>query len=133
MCGCIPGDGSIYFTGCGKSEESSVSKAESSAASEIALDENAEAAEKLLTDLSGTYHELWPVILADDYRQTWWMTAQSWSARKNAEGAFEVTSSVGRNDIRYKFGYGLYNGGTKGLMCRNTFLHKITSTKKISR
>ena len=59
------------FTGCGKSEESSVSKAESSAASEIALDENAEAAEKLLTDLSGTYHELWPVILADDYRQTW--------------------------------------------------------------
>lgn len=70
------------FTGCGKSEESSVSKAESSAASEIALDENAEAAEKLLTDLSGTYHELWPVILADDYRQTWWMTAQSWSARK---------------------------------------------------
>ena len=59
------------FTGCGKSEESSVSKAESSAASEIALDENAEAAEKLLTDLNGTYRELWPVILADDYRQTW--------------------------------------------------------------
>lgn len=29
-----------------------------------------------------------------------------------------MTSSVGRNDIRYKFGYGLYNGGTKGLMCR---------------
>ena len=41
-----------------------------------------------------------------------------WITPTNAEGAFEVTSSVGRNDIRYKFGYGLYNGGTKGLMCR---------------
>ena len=68
------------FTGCGKSEESSVSKAESSAASEIALDENAEAAEKLLTDLSGTYHELlfWQTTTA----RLGWMTAQSWSARK---------------------------------------------------
>ena len=61
------------FTGCGKSEESSVSKAESSAASEIALDENAEAAEKLLTD-----RLFWQTTTA----RLGWMTAQSWSARK---------------------------------------------------
>lgn len=82
------------FTGCGKSEESSVSKAESSAASEIALDENAEAAEKLLTDLSGTYHELWPVILADDYRQTWLDDSAKLVGEENAEGAFEKMSSM---------------------------------------
>lgn len=82
------------FTGCGKSEESSVSKAESSAASEIALDENAEAAEKLLTDLSGTYRELWPVILADDYRQTWLDDSAKLVGEGNAEGAFEKMSSM---------------------------------------
>ena len=78
------------FTGCGKSEESSVSKAESSAASESASDENAEAAEKLLTDLNGTYRELWPVILADDYRQTWLDDSAKLVGEENAEGAFEV-------------------------------------------
>ena len=63
------------FTGCGKSEESSVSKAESSAASEIALDENAEAAEKLLMNCGRLF---WQTTTA----RLGWMTAQSWSARK---------------------------------------------------
>lgn len=82
------------FTGCGKSEESSVSKAENSAASESASDENAEAAEKLLTDLNGTYRELWPVILADDYRQTWLDDSAKLVGEENAEGAFEKMSSM---------------------------------------
>ena len=88
------------FTGCGKSEESSVSKAESSAASESASDENAEAAEKLLTDLNGTYRELWPVILADDYRQTWLDDSAKLVGEENAEGAFEKMSSIDRKSTR---------------------------------
>ena len=28
-------------------------------------------ADQLLKDLTGSYQELWPVILADDYTQTW--------------------------------------------------------------
>lgn len=29
------------------------------------------AAEQLMADLTGSYQELWPVILADEYKQTW--------------------------------------------------------------
>ena len=38
------------------------------------------AAEQLMKDLTGSYQELWPVILTDEYTPGW-MTAQSWLAK----------------------------------------------------
>lgn len=97
------------FTGCGDSEESSTSTAETTvvstteaessvsetdSATEPATDENAAEAEQLLTDLSGTYQELWPVILSDDYHQTWLDDSAKLVGEENAEGAFEKMSSM---------------------------------------
>ena len=46
--------------------ESTVSSVEETASS--AVDENEAAAAQLLNDLTGSYQELWPVILADEYK-----------------------------------------------------------------
>lgn len=74
--------------------DSSVSVTESAAASEAVSDENAQAAEKLLADLKGSYRELWPVILADDYKQLWLDDSAKLVGEENAEGAFEKMSSM---------------------------------------
>ena len=73
--------------------DSSVSVTESSA-SETISDENAQAAEKLLADLKSSYRELWPVILADDYKQLWLDDSAKLVGEENAEAAFEKMSSM---------------------------------------
>ena len=70
------------LAGCGSTAASPVSSAASTAAESTtssvvpettfaAADENVAAAAQLLNDLTGSYQELWPVILADEYKQTW--------------------------------------------------------------
>lgn len=69
------------LVGCGSTASSTASSAASSATESVAssavseaaseVDENEAAATQLLKDLTGSYQELWPVILADDYTQTW--------------------------------------------------------------
>ena len=69
------------MTGCGNSSsstsetkqtENSVTEEQTtSVQKESETDENQEAADQLLCDLKGTYQELWPVILADEYDQLW--------------------------------------------------------------
>lgn len=70
------------LAGCGSTAASPVSSAASTAAesttssvvsetTSAAADENVAAAAQLLNDLTGSYQELWPVILADEYQQTW--------------------------------------------------------------
>lgn len=68
------------LVGCGSTASSTASSVASSAAESVAssavseaasaVDENEAAATQLLKDLTGSYQELWPVILADDYTQT---------------------------------------------------------------
>ena len=103
------------LTGCGNSGEANVSETRSAAVSqadttetsdteestesseaetEVEADENADAAAKLLTDLNGSYRELWPVILADDYKQLWLDDSAELVGEENAEGAFEKMSSM---------------------------------------
>lgn len=107
------------LAGCGNSGENSVSETQSAVVSqaetteateaeteetteaaetetetEVETDENAEAAEKLLTDLNGSYRELWPVILADEYKQLWLDDSAKLVGEENAEGAFEKMSSM---------------------------------------
>ncbi len=95
------------LAGCGNSSDNNVSETQSAAVSqaetsennessetETQTDENAEAAQKLLTDLKGTYQELWPVILADDYKQLWLDDSAKLVGEENAEGAVEKMSSM---------------------------------------
>ena len=46
-------------------------EAESEEETEAAAEDNKAVAEQLLKSLTGTYQELWPVILADEYQQIW--------------------------------------------------------------
>ena len=47
---------------------------------ETEVDENEAAAGQLLVDLTGSYQELWPVILDEQYTRTGWTTAlPSWA------------------------------------------------------
>lgn len=87
------------LAGCGNSSENNVNETQSAAVSqaetsEAETDENAEAAQKLLIDLKGTYQELWPVILADDHKQLWLDDSAKLVGEENAEGAVEKMSSM---------------------------------------
>lgn len=45
-------------------------------------DENQDAAKQLLVDLTGSYQELWPVILDENISRSGLMIVQSWLVRK---------------------------------------------------
>ena len=45
-------------------------------------DENQDAAKQLLVDLTGSYQELWPVILMKNISRSGLMIVQSWLVRK---------------------------------------------------
>ena len=77
--------------------ESTVSSVEETASS--AVDENEAAAAQLLNDLTGSYQELWPVILADEYKQTWLDDCTALVGEDNAEAAFEKLSSMVTGDV----------------------------------
>lgn len=51
-------------------------------------------AEQLLSDLKGTYQELWPVILSDEYKQLWLDDSAAIVGDDNAGAAFEKMSSM---------------------------------------
>ena len=129
------------LVGCGSSASSSASSvaasvagsaaesavASSVAASSEAADEDAAAAAQLMKDLTGSYQELWPVILADEYQQTWLDDCTALVGADNAEGAFEKLSSMVTGDVygedavkAYANGGGAYYCGfTQGLVTLN--------------
>lgn len=72
------------------SESSSIQTSEQSSET----DENETAAEQLLLDLKGTYQELWPVVLNDEYRQLWLDDSAALVGEDNAEAAVEKISSM---------------------------------------
>ena len=91
--------------------------ADSSAETESeAADENEVAAEQLLVDLTGTYQELWPVILADEYEQTWLDDCKALVGEENAQAAYEKLASMvtgelyGEDAVKaYADGNGVYD------------------------
>lgn len=81
-----------------------------------AADENEVAAEQLLVDLTGTYQELWPVILADEYEQTWLDNCKALVGEENAQAAYEKLASMvtgelyGEDAVKaYADGNGVYD------------------------
>ena len=98
------------LAGCGSTAASPVSSAASTAAesttssvvsetTSAAADENVAAAAQLLNDLTGSYQELWPVILSDEYQQTWLDDCTALVGEENAEAAFEKLSSMVTGDV----------------------------------
>lgn len=60
----------------------------------IVTAEDKAAAEQLLVDLTGSYQELWPVILDDQYTQLWLDDCAALVGEENAQAAYEKLSSM---------------------------------------
>jgi len=114
------------LVGCGGSTASSAPVSASSAAESTAssVEEAAssavneeEAAAQLLNDLTGSYQELWPVILADDYKQTWLDDCAALVGEDNAEGAFEKLTSMITGDVYGEDAVKAYANGGGAYFC----------------
>ena len=57
-------------------------------------DENEAAAKQLLVDLTGSYQELWPVILDSQYTQLWLDNCAALVGEENAQAAYDKLSSM---------------------------------------
>lgn len=117
------------LTGCGDNKAATESTAVSTTASateateakteatpEAKSDAKQAEAEQLLKDLTGTYQELWPVILADEYREIWLNDCKELVGKKKAQAAYEkmasmVTGTVyGKDAVKaYADGNGVYD------------------------
>ena len=88
------------LTGCGgnkaaeDAQQSGQSEEPEITENETDTDENAAAAQQLLVDLTGTYQELWPVILADEYQQTWLDDCAALVGEENAQAAYDKLASM---------------------------------------
>ena len=79
-------------------------------------DENRAAAEKLLIDLTGSYQELWPVILADKYEPIWLDNCKKLVGEENAQAAYKKLASMVTGEVygekavaAYADGNGVYD------------------------
>ena len=107
-CGSTAGSAAASSSAAGSTAVSAVSEA----ASSEAADENEAAAAQLMKDLTGSYQELWPVILADEHTQTWLDDCTALVGEDNAEGAYEKLSSMVTGDV---YGDAYFCGFTQGL------------------
>ena len=116
------------LAGCGSTAASPVSSAASTAAesttssvvsetTSAAADENEAAAAQLLNDLTGSYQELWPVILADECKQTWLDDCTALVGEDNAEAAFEKLSSMVTGDVYGEDAVKAYANGGGAYFC----------------
>ena len=69
-----------------------------------------------MKDLTGSYQELWPVILADEYKQTWLDDCKELVGEENAEAAYEKLASMVSGEVygedavkAYADGNGVYD------------------------
>ena len=105
------------------SAASSAQTSASAAESVSAVDENEAAAQQLMKGLTGTYQELWPVILDDQYQQLWLDDCAALVGEDNAQGAYDKLSSMVTGTIygeeaveAYADGSGVYDCSfTEGL------------------
>ena len=95
-------------------EEEEPASSEEEAADEA--DESAAAA-KLLNDLTGSYQELWPVVLADDQTQTWLDDAAALVGDDNAQAAYEKLSSMVTGEVYGEDAVKAYANGGGAYFC----------------
>lgn len=89
--------------------------ADTEQASEV--DENQAAAEQLLLDLKGTYKELWPIILSDEYDQLWLDDSAELVGEENAEGAVEKMTSMVTGTVTGEEAVKAYQDGDMAYCC----------------
>lgn len=81
------------------------------------VDENQTAAEQLLIDLEGTYQELWPVVLADEYYQVWLDTSAELVGEENAEAAVKKMTSMVTGTVTGEEAVEAYKDGSMAYCC----------------
>lgn len=84
---------------------------------ESQVDENQAAAMQLLLDLEGTYQELWPVVLADDYHQVWLDASAELVGEENAEAAVEMMTYMVTGTITGEEAVEAYKDGNMAYCC----------------
>jgi hypothetical protein len=84
---------------------------------ESEVDENQAAAEQLLLDLEGTYQELWPVVLADEYHQVWLDASAELVGEGNAEAAVEKMTSMVTGTVTGEEAVEAYKDGNMAYCC----------------
>ena len=117
LAGCGSAASSTAASTASSAAESTASSAVSEAASEQETDENEAAAAQLMKDLTGSYQELWPVILADEHTQTWLDDCTALVGEENAEGAYEKLSSMVTGDVYGEDAVKAYANGGGAYFC----------------
>ena len=74
-------------------------------------------ADQLLKDLTGSYQELWPVILADDYTQTGIDDCKEIVGEDNAEAAYEKLKSMVTGEVYGEEAVEAYKDGSGAYFC----------------
>lgn len=97
--------------------EQSTEATEQAAGEESETQDNQEEAEQLLTDLKGTYQELWPVILADEYDQLWLDDSAAIVGEDNAQAAVEKMSSMVTGTVTGEEAVEAYKDGNMAYDC----------------
>lgn len=115
------------LTGCGntgsstsetkQTENSATEEQTTSVQKESETDENQDAADQLLCDLKGTYQELWPVILADEYDQLWLDDSAAIVGEDNAQAAVEKMSSMVTGTVTGEEAVETYKDGNMAYDC----------------
>ena len=125
LAGCGSAASSVAESAPESEAESTVSskaaeEAEEPASSEEEATDEADesaAAAKLLNDLTGSYQELWPVVLADDQTQTWLDDAAALVGDDNAEAAYEKLSSMVTGEVYGEDAVKAYANGGGAYFC----------------
>lgn len=74
-------------------------------------------AQQLLLDLTGTYQELWPVVLADEYKQIWLDDCAELAGDENAEAAYEKLASMVTGEVYGEEAVEAYKDGNYAYFC----------------
>ena len=87
---------------------------------EDTANDDAVAANQLMIDLTGKYQQLWPVLLADDYKQVWLDDCAKIVGEENAETAADQLISSVTSDIYGKDAEGVYTNESFAFYCAFT-------------
>lgn len=106
------------FPAAGGTQTAAV-QTQSTAASAIVqtTDENEAAANQLLKDLTGSYQELWPVILSAEYTQTWLDNCTAMVGAENAQAAYTKLASMVTGSVYGQEAVDAYKDGGAAYFC----------------
>ena len=112
------------LTGCGNTGNSTsetttsiASEQTTNAQKQNETEENQKSADQLLSNLKGTYQELWPVILSDEYKQLWLDDSAAIVGDDNAKAAVEKMSSMVTGTVTGEDAVKAYKDGNMAYDC----------------